>query len=350
MKRFAVVLLLSGTACVTVPDLVVRDPVPQAQVEPDTLIDFDDPLASEENLRELLDGAEGPYRLEVLTQIARAQGLQGRFDAAHKTLDGVEAEVASAGPRVRVYYLLERGRAFNSADEPDKATPLFVEAFELAQGADLIGLAIDAAHMVAIAKQGTPEELAWGLKGLALAEASDDPDARSWLGPLYNNLGWTYHDAGQFPEALDLFQKGLAVRRSQDDDDAIFLARWAVARCLRSLGRYDKALGIQEQLESETARRGEPDGFVFEEIAELHLVKGDDAAAREWFAKALPLLEEDKWLREDEPERLQRIRDILDGKPDGADGVEDEPEDPAVEPTEDSDGDTPLDDADLEES
>src|SRR6266545_7528246 len=44
----------------------------------DTLWDFDDPAASEHRFRERLASTAGDERLEVLTQLARAQGLQDR--------------------------------------------------------------------------------------------------------------------------------------------------------------------------------------------------------------------------------------------------------------------------------
>jgi electron transport complex protein RnfB len=58
--------------------------------------------------------------LEIDTQIARALGLQRRFDAAHATLDAVSPGLAAVDPRVRVRYLLERGRAYNSSGAPTR--------------------------------------------------------------------------------------------------------------------------------------------------------------------------------------------------------------------------------------
>ncbi len=324
-------LLLTGCVTTVTVNPKLAPPAATEAVDPGTLINFDDAETSEQELRALAEDASGPYKLEVLTQVARAQGLQGRYDEAHATLDQVEATLPEAGSLVRIRYLLERGRVFNSSGDTDAAAPLFEQAFELGTTHGPAHLTIDAAHMVAIASQGTPAELTWGLKGLALAEASDDPRARSWLGPLYNNLGWTYHDQGEFDKALDLFQKGLAIRRKDGDEGATYLARWAVARCLRSLGRYQKALDIQTQLEAEGARRGEPDGYVFEELGELYLVKGDADAARAWFQRALVLLEADEWLVANERERIERIRELAGGAADTQETAPGTRDDPSVE-------------------
>ena len=63
----------------------------------DSLWNYDDPAATEQQFRELLPAAESSgdksYHLQLLTQIARAQGLQRQFEAAHQTLDGVAYEM-----------------------------------------------------------------------------------------------------------------------------------------------------------------------------------------------------------------------------------------------------------------
>ena len=59
----------------------------------DTLWNYDDPAATERQFRQLLPDAEHSndksYLAQLLTQIARAQGLQRRFEDAHQTLDVV---------------------------------------------------------------------------------------------------------------------------------------------------------------------------------------------------------------------------------------------------------------------
>src|SRR5256885_1926355 len=93
----------------------------------DALWDYDHPVTSESRFRALLPQAEAAgdaaYRAELLTQIARTEGLQGRFAAAHQTLDTVEALLTSDLVTARLRYLLERGRVFNSAGAPEPARP-----------------------------------------------------------------------------------------------------------------------------------------------------------------------------------------------------------------------------------
>src|SRR4051794_12065904 len=85
----------------------------------DSLWNYSDPAKTETVFRELLaradDSAPLAWRLELLTQLARTQSLQRKWDSCHAILDHVETQVTEGMPRVRVRLSLERGRAFNDA-------------------------------------------------------------------------------------------------------------------------------------------------------------------------------------------------------------------------------------------
>lgn len=265
--------------------------------------DFDRPGVSEERFRTALAGATGTDALVLRTQLARALGLQRRFDDAAVELDAVAA-VADLPPVARVYLDLERGRVLNSGGRRPESGPRFLAAFEEARRAGLDDLAVDAAHMLAIVEGGAAG-IAWAERALAIAEASADPRAKAWVGSVSHNLGWTLHDLGRFDEALECWRRALAFREQNGGDaEQIRVGRWTVARGLRSLGRYDEALAIQEDL------RGSGDGFVDEELGELLLALGRPEEARPHFARAHELLSQDAWLVEAEPERLKRLGDL----------------------------------------
>ena len=286
-------------------------PVADAQIDFDSWWDYDHPDLSEARFRSLLPELpfDSPIRLELLTQIARAQGLQRLFDDAHKTLDEVEARLPAGSTRILARYLLERGRIFNSSKKPDNARPLFERALAVAGAADQDGLAVDAAHMLAIVASDDAA-LEWNLHALALAERSAQPAARRWLGSLLNNIGWTYHDSGRLEEALNAFEKAAAWRRENGGGRAEQIARWCVARGLRSLGRHDEALALLSQLEAELSTAPEPDGYVFEEIAENLLALGRESEAQPYFARAHALLSQDAYLAEHEAQRLSRLAQL----------------------------------------
>lgn len=275
-------------------------------MEFDKLWNYSDPAATEKKFRDLLPAThDADTRLQLLTQIARTLGLQRRFDEAHAILDGVEKEMTPDLAAVRVRYLLERGRAFNSSKQPERARPIFLEAWDLGRTAKLDDYAIDAAHMMAIVEP--PEgKLAWNEKAMAVAEASSEPRARGWLWALYNNIGWDYHAQGRFAESLALHEKArqwAAASRPKGEQESI--SRWSIARQLRALGRVDEALAAQRTLEAENDK----DGFVHEEMGECLLLLGREAEAEPCFRRAHELLKEIGWVAEDKArmERLARL-------------------------------------------
>jgi tetratricopeptide (TPR) repeat protein len=277
----------------------------------DALWDYSHPDQTEAKFRAILLGfpEEEPAFLELLTQIGRAQGLQGKFEQAHRTLDQVERRLGEVPSRPKVRHLLERGRVFNSSGDPDQARPCFEEALGLAKHLGEDFYAVDALHMLAIVAR--PEQgLDLNRQAIALAESSLQERARNWLGSLYNNLGWTYHDLGDYASALEIFEKAESWRRAKGQASETRIAVWCVARTLRSLGRVEEALARQMQLKDELDSAGESDGYVFEEIGECLLALGRSKRARPFFRKAYEGLRQDSWLAEHEPERLKRLKEL----------------------------------------
>jgi len=278
------------------------------------LWDFDRPAETQSKFRDYLRehaaAMTADERLELRTQIARTHSLQREFDAAHRVLDAVEAELSDQTPGASIRYLLERGRTFNSAGEKDKARGLFGAALTAAQVRGWDGHAVDAAHMIAITHGSEPDEaLKWNHAALTLAEASPDPAARRWRGSLCNNIGWAMFTREKFVDALSFFERALALREQEGKAGEIRVARWSIGRCLRSLGRAEEALAIHRELEGEIEAddRGRPDGFVFEEIGECLRMLRREEEATPYFRRAHELLSANPWLAEHEPARLKRL-------------------------------------------
>jgi len=271
--------------------------------------EYGDPAASEMRFRQALESAEGDERLELLTQIARSYGLRDRFEEAHQLLDEVESQLPGSGPRPRLRYLLERGRTYNSGGDRDRARALFVEAWEGAQSGGQEGLAVDAAHMVAIIHSGTPEAIEWNERGLSIARGSQDAKARALVPAMLNNSAWDLFDMGRHEEALAWFEQAREDWIQRGQPRQIHIARWAVGRCLRSLGRYAEALEIQRALEAEDEAAGAADGFVYEEVAENLAAIGRPDEARPYFAKAADQLSQDPWFVENESARLASLKE-----------------------------------------
>ena len=175
-----------------------------AQESLDRLWDFDDPAAFE---RRFAEAAADPRlsateRAELVTQRARALGLQGRFDEARALL---EALAVVEEPVVRVRTALEAGRLHNSAGRSAQASLDFDAARTEARAAGLDFLEIDALHMLAIADAAHAED--WARHGIERAEAAGDVRTQRWLVSLHNNLGWSRLRAGDLDGALTSFRE-----------------------------------------------------------------------------------------------------------------------------------------------
>ncbi|HEY8792841.1 MAG TPA: tetratricopeptide repeat protein [Gaiellaceae bacterium] len=193
-----------------------------------SLWDFDDLDATEQRFHaQLAEESNDAGRAEVLTQLARIEGLRSDFDSCERLLQEAEA-LAGQDVVVKVRIELERGRRLRSSGDPAASLPLFEAAFDDACAAGEHYFAGDAAHMCVLAV--SEDRLAmekWTQRGLELGER--EPDAAYWAGPLLNNLGWAYFDAGEHEHALELFERALeARRRDPGNREAIAFAEEAV--------------------------------------------------------------------------------------------------------------------------
>ena len=196
--------------------------------------------------------------------------------------------------------LLERGRRARSSGQPGAGHAQFEQAFELARANGEDVLAVDAAHMVAI----VDDTEAWTARGVEIAGSSDDPGVRYWLGPLYNNVGWSRYEAGDTAGALEAFELALASRERDDPRPyALATARYAVGKALRAAGRADEAAAALEQCVAWAAEAGVEDEYFHEELAEDYAALGRHAEASEQARRALALVSED----DDRAARLRKL-------------------------------------------
>jgi tetratricopeptide (TPR) repeat protein len=267
----------------------VTDSSPISQATLDSLWDFSDLAASAERFRLAVNDENRPAadRIELATQLARAFGLLGRFTEADAVLDAALAAVgapvedhapavagdsaavvgtavpAPTNERLLARIALERGRLRVNAERPAEGVPFFTLAARHAAAAGSQFLALDALHVLALVDAGHEEE--WAADGLALLETVTDARVRRWGVALHNNLAWHLHDSGRPEEALAHFELAVATADSVGTSDQRFIGRWALGRCLRTLGRTDEARAIQERLAAERP----DDEFVRTELAEL---------------------------------------------------------------------------------
>jgi tetratricopeptide (TPR) repeat protein len=276
------------------------------------LWDFGDLDASERRLRAQLELEDAPAgRAEVLTQLARVEGLRDAFEKADALVDAAAAlagDSAVAAARVD----LERGRIRRSSGDPEAARPLFESAYESALRAEQHFVAADAAHMAALVARGRDDYVAWTTTGIELAETHEG--ASYWIGPLLNNLGWEHYEAGEHEPALDAFRRTLEAReRDPANGDGLALARYAVGKTLRALGRSDEAIPLLEQAVEWASGEGKPDGWYHEELAEEYAALGRADEAGEHAKLAIPLLEHDDPSFAEDAERRRRLDSLASG-------------------------------------
>ena len=227
----------------------------------------------------------------MLTQLARVEGCAAVSRRGERIID--EAETLAASSEIaRARIDLERGRLRRTGGNTAAALPLFVAAFALALEADTLYVAVDAAHMAALAAPDQQGFLDWTDRGVVLAERGD-PDVRYWLGPLLNNLGWHHYEAGDHEGALAAFRRALGEREQNPENRAaIEVALYAVAKTLQALGRLDEGAPMLERAVVSADGDGRPDGWICEELAETYAALGRAESARDNARRALLLLPE----------------------------------------------------------
>jgi len=204
------------------------------QAELDELWDFEDARGSATRFAAAADNTSRPLceRLELATQLARALGLQDRFDDAHAALDSI-GDADDAVVRTRV--ALERGRLRNSGGDAATAIPLFEQATAIARDHGLDFLEIDALHMLAIADR--ERSASWAARGIERALQASDPRTRRWLVSLNNNVGWSRMDAGDPRAALDAFREAARWAEEVGTEQQREWAREAIDECEAAIAR-----------------------------------------------------------------------------------------------------------------
>lgn len=270
------------------------------------------PAASMERLTALLPHAERGGDPDYLLSLGalRVRGLLLRHDMAEAAtlLDEVEAALTPQTPMARLAILLERAR-FDCLRNEASGTLLAEQTWKQALRLRRDDLAIDAACLLA----NGPNEAArqrWLPQAVTLAERSASEGARRWLPIVWNQLAWLRFEQQKFDEALGLQQQCAAWHQQHNAPTKAALAQWNQGRILREQGKIEEAWSAQLTLKTEMEEAGLPaDGYLFEELGELALLRQDpEIGAEEFFARAWFLLSRDEWLKTQAPERIERLK------------------------------------------
>ncbi|MFH1501798.1 MAG: hypothetical protein ABIG03_01995 [Candidatus Eisenbacteria bacterium] len=214
-------------------------------------------------------------------------------------------------------YLGVRGRFEWGDDDLEEATATFLEMYDYCRENELYDRAVDAAHMIALTG-GQDEKLEWAMRGIEMAEKGN---MTGWLGPLWNNLGWDYVDAGRYDEGREALEKAREYHYRSPSEIPKLIADYSVAHVIRLQGDLDGAREAMrpvfewaEKLNAE----GKPDaiewvGFSRWELGEIAIARGEVGLGLGMLKKALGELEEadmPAWDEADWQKRNARVEEL----------------------------------------
>lgn len=199
----------------------MKDPISQERL--DDLWDFEDAPKSEAQFRAAVASeTDAVVAAELTTQVARALGLQDRFDEADALLDSIVDPTGVVAVRLH----LERGRLRTSSDHLAEAIPLFEAALLEAVNVRHEFLEADAAHMLVIAEPARAEH--WTARGLQAVEQTKNRRTRRWEFSLHYNLGWRFFDDGKLAPALVEFELAADAAREYGTEQQQGFAQHAI--------------------------------------------------------------------------------------------------------------------------
>ncbi|OQR92053.1 hypothetical protein THRCLA_08800 [Thraustotheca clavata] len=215
---------------------------------------------------------------------------------------------------VRARCLLERARMLRGLKENGKATTCAAAAWAIIDADDAFfddDLVIDVLHLLALLQDNPKENITWNLRAYAMAKKSQHANAIKWISIIGDNLGWVCLEVGEVEASIKYFQMALEAREKLGDAECIRLAKWMVARAMRSNKLHKEAIAALKELESEYKSLGKVDGYVCEEIAENLHELGHDEDAKPYFKMAWQELLNDTLLCEHHPQhRLERLHEL----------------------------------------
>lgn len=222
--------------------------------------------------------------IEALSQIARGFLIQGKAEEGKFWLEKAKEKFKNQTPEKYPLgwsrYVGVLGRFQWKAEQKKLATKTFKEMYEFCLKHQLHSRAIDAAHMVAITGN-SKEQIFWGKKGI---EAAEKGKLEGWLGPLWNNLGWTYDEKGDYQAALEALIKAREYHWRFGSEHAKLVADWSIGHINRKLKQYEKALNWlrptlawaqRRYREKEIPDRAEWIGLTLQELGEIEVLQGE---------------------------------------------------------------------------
>lgn len=230
-------------------------------------------------------------QVEALSQIARCYLIQEQPQVGETWLQKAKQLAKPEEAKGWARYLGVFGRFQWKSKKLEEATLTFKTMYQFCLDHELHNEAIDAAHMVGIT--GNPaEQNEWALKGIQAAEKGK---LEGWLGPLWNNLGWSYEEQGKLNEALEALQKAREYHWKLGNEHSKLVADWSVGAIYRRQKEYEKALAwlrpVLAWAQRRYAEKNEPEraewiGMTLQELAEIAIAQNQWENAQRDFKQA----------------------------------------------------------------
>ncbi|MCA8940274.1 MAG: hypothetical protein KDB07_10710 [Planctomycetes bacterium] len=244
---------------------------------------------------EACQSGEESLRLKVWSLAARAKTIQGNLtegepllERARAAREGADADALASFGVVEGIFIRERG-------DKEAAKAYFIKLADFCEENQLYAKAVDAIHHIAIVAPADEQEH-WALKGIEAAERGGDA-TKGWLGALWNNLGWTYDEAGEHEKALDALLKAQVAHQANSGEYQKVAADAFVAHALIHVGRIDEAEKLNDgvRVVSDAKLADKPDDAHWQERSfYCDWKNGEIARARGELAKAKEALEKAK--------------------------------------------------------
>ena len=282
----AVIVLLAGVPSLAVEVKHKGDTMSQTpETNPDSLLAEADSVFQERKYEEAgeiyaraVEAARSdfnrPVETEALAQMARVRLIAGETEAGRGILAEAAAKAADDDPMGWSRYLGVKGRFEWKEGNLDEARKTFDQMYVYCNTNALWGRSVDAAHMMAIVAEDLDGQIEWSKKGIDIAESAAE---EKWLGPLWNNLGVTYHENKMFTESLDAFKKARVYHWQHSGELGKLYADYHVGMSYLAVGELDEAATWLRPVLAWAERLGDHSaiGQACEDLGEIAVAKGD---------------------------------------------------------------------------
>jgi tetratricopeptide (TPR) repeat protein len=260
-----------------------------------------------------LTGKDRSFLVELLSLIGRAEAFREKFAQARSSLEEagklLDEQQVHYLVSARIRWLLEKGRLYVLEKTPSQARRLFSEAWDLAINCGEDHFVVEIALLMATTEPQKSQQK-WIERAIEIAEVSSLPKSKYWLGELYTSLGWKLFELRQYEKSLEAFHKSLRNLESQGAVHEIFVAQWSIGKVLRVLGRTEEALSIQETLLPNLRMGGAYCARLYEELGECLQTLKRTSEAQHYFELAYQGLSNEKWVADNHPLNLKRLKGL----------------------------------------